>query len=97
MSTLLIQDIRIYSASLSMSTLLIQDMKASLMHSVLSMSTLSIQSIKVCKVFNAIYVNTVDTKHLNSVMCSILYMSIQLTQLNYSVDSNIKSLNYMKI
>ena len=29
----------------------------------LSMSTLSIQSMKVFNVFNAVYVNTVDTKH----------------------------------
>ena len=33
------------------------------MHSMLSTSTLSIQSMKACNVFNAIYVDTVDTKH----------------------------------
>ena len=35
----------------------------SLMHSLLSMSTLLIQNMKVCNVFNAIYVDTVNTKH----------------------------------
>ena len=33
------------------------------MYSMLSMLTLSIQNMKVCNVFNAIYVDTDDTKH----------------------------------
>ena len=37
--------------------------QGSLMHSMLSMSTLSIQGVSISNAFNAIYVNTVDTKH----------------------------------
>ena len=37
--------------------------QGSLIHSLLSTSTLSMQNMKVCNVFNAIYVDTVNTKH----------------------------------
>ena len=84
-------------------------------HQILYMLILLIQDKRISNVFNAIYVNTVNTKHesawciqcylcwhcqykaLNSVICSILCMLIQLTQSHYSIDSNTKSLNYMKI
>ena len=55
------------------------------------MSTLSIQSMKVCNVFNGISIDTVHT--LNSVMCSVVCMLIQLTHSNYNINSNTKYSN----
>ena len=54
-------DAGLFNQILYMSTLLIQDLRIS--SASLSMSTLLIQNMKVCNVFNAIYVNTVNTKH----------------------------------
>ena len=61
-----------------MSTVSIQDIRI-LMDSVLSMSTLLIQDIRISNAFSAIYVNTVNTKALNSVMCSILYIYVDMS------------------
>ena len=56
------------------------------------MLALLMQDIKISNTFNAMYVDTVDT------FCTqYTHMSMQSIQSNYNVDSNTKSLNYMKI
>ena len=56
------------------------------------MLALLMQDIRISNTFNAMYVDTVDT------FCTqYTHMSMQSIQSNYNVDSNTKSLNYMKI
>ena len=53
------------------------------------------QVISSSNAFNAMYVNTVNT--FSAQYTHMLCMLMQLTQSNYNVDPNTKSLNYMKI
>ena len=61
------------------------------------MLILSILDISISNAFSAIYVDTVDTFPTQIYSHVMVCMSMQLTKLNYNVDSNMKSSNYSEI